>query len=137
MPFVHVYYPEGQLKKEELKKVSNRIHHSLFEHFNIPEDDYFQMYLPYPSNQFFYDPHYLLEGEEKRTEKMIHVSITCAPGRTINQKRKLYQSISEAFDNLLGFSTTDIFITLNETAAENWSFGQGIAQMVDIKEKKE
>ncbi len=32
--------------------------------------------------------------------------------------------------------TSDIFITLNETAAENWSFGQGIAQMVKIKGEK-
>ena len=28
---------------------------------------------------------------------------------------------------------TDIFITLNETAAENWSFGQGVAQLVKRK----
>jgi phenylpyruvate tautomerase PptA (4-oxalocrotonate tautomerase family) len=67
---------------------------------------------------------------------MIHVSITCALGRTITQKRTLYRSISEAFYNHLSISTTDIFITLNETAAENWSFGQGIAQMVTIKEEK-
>lgn len=137
MPFVNVYYPEGQLNKEELKKVSNSIHHSLIEHFKIPENDYFHLFLPYPSDQFFYDPHYLLEGEKKRTDKMIHVSITCAPGRSINQKRNLYQSISEAFYNHLNISTTDIFITLNETSAENWSFGQGIAQMINMKEEKE
>ncbi|KFN01642.1 tautomerase family protein [Bacillus clarus] len=137
MPFVHVYYREGLLNKEELKKVSNSIHHSLIEHFKIPEDDYFHMCLPYPSNQFFYDPYYLLEEEKKRSDKTIHISITCAPGRTINQKRNLYQSISEAFYHHLNISTTDIFITLNESSAENWSFGQGIAQMVNTKEEKE
>ncbi|MDZ5480328.1 tautomerase family protein [Bacillus thuringiensis] len=134
MPFVNVYYPDGQLNKEELKTVSNSIHHSLIEHFEIPENDYFQMFLPYPPNQFFYDPHYLLEGEEKRTEKIMHVAITCGPGRTINQKKSLYQSISKTISNHLNISTTDIFITLNETSVENWSFGQGIAQMVNIRE---
>ncbi|MDC2865811.1 tautomerase family protein [Bacillus sp. BP-3] len=137
MPFVNVYYPDGQLNKEELKKISNSIHHSLIEHFNIPENDYFQMFLSYPSNQFFYDPYYLLEGEKKRTDKMIHVSITCGSGRTINQKRDLYQSIAEAFYNRLNIPTTNIFITLNETSAENWSFGQGKVQMVTMKEEKE
>ncbi|KEK24910.1 tautomerase family protein [Bacillus gaemokensis] len=137
MPFVTVYYPDGQLHREELKKVSNRIHHSLIEHFRIPENDYFHMFLPYPSHQFFYDPYYLLEGQKKRTDKMIHVSITCGPGRTIQQKRNLYRSISEAFYNHLNISTTDIFITLNETSAENWSFGQGIAQMVNMRGEKE
>ncbi|MGM0862062.1 MAG: tautomerase family protein [Bacillota bacterium] len=137
MPFVTVYYPEDQLNKEEVKKASVGIHHSLIEHFNIPENDYFQIFLPYSSNQFFHDPHYLLEGEKKRTNKMIHVSITCAPGRTIHQKRSLYQSISEAFYHHLNIPATDIFITLNETSAENWSFGQGTAQMIALKEEKE
>ncbi|AJH17003.1 MULTISPECIES: tautomerase family protein [Bacillus] len=134
MPLVNVYYPDGQLNKEELKTISNSIHHSLIEHFKVPENDYFQMFLPYPPNQFFYDPHYLLEGEKKRTENIMHVSITCGPGRTINQKKSLYQSISKTISNHLNISTTDIFITLNETPVENWSFGQGVAQMVNIRE---
>ena len=137
MPFVTVYYPENQLNKEKFKKVSNGIHLALMEHFQIPKDDYFHMFLPYPSHQFFYNPYYLLEEEKKRTDTMIHVSITCGPGRTIQQKRNLYQSISEAFYDHLNISTTNIFITLNETSAENWSFGQGIAQMVTMKEAKE
>ncbi|KAB2393495.1 MULTISPECIES: tautomerase family protein [Bacillus cereus group] len=137
MPFVNVYYPEGQLNKEELKTVSNSIHHSLIEHFKVPENDYFQMFLTYPPNQFFYDPHYLLEGEKARTEKIMYVSITCGPGRTIHQKKSLYQSISKTISNHLNISTTDVFITLNETPAENWSFGQGVAQMVNMREGKE
>jgi phenylpyruvate tautomerase PptA (4-oxalocrotonate tautomerase family) len=137
MPFINVYYPESLSNKEELTMVSNSIHRSLIEHFKIPENDYFQMFFPYTSNRFFYDPFYLLEEGKQRTEKMIHVSITCGPGRTINQKRNLYQSISKAISDHLNISTTDIFITLNETSAENWSFGEGIAQMVNIKEEKE
>ncbi|OUB98418.1 tautomerase family protein [Bacillus thuringiensis serovar medellin] len=136
MPFVSVYYPEGLSNKEELKKVSNSIHKSLIEYFEIPENDYFQMFFPYPPNQFFYDPYYLLEEEKKRTENILHVSITCGPGRTINQKKRLYQSISRAISNHLNISTTDIFIILNETSAENWSFGQGVAQLVNMREGK-
>ncbi|MFD2618419.1 MULTISPECIES: tautomerase family protein [Terrilactibacillus] len=137
MPFVNVYYPEGLSNKEELEKVSKSIHHSLIEHFEVPENDYFQMFFPYLSNQFFYDPYYLIERDKKRTENMMHVSITCGPGRTVNQKKNLYQSISKAISNHLNISTTDIFITLNETSAENWSFGQGVAQMVNMMEGKE
>jgi len=136
MPFINVYYPKYQLNNKELKKVSNSIHHSLIEHFRIPEDDYFQLFLPYPSNQFFYNSQYLLESGRKRTDKMIYISITCGQGRTTNQKEKLYQSIAKAFDTHLNISTNDIFITLNETSAENWSFGQGIAQMVNSREEK-
>ncbi|KXZ04141.1 tautomerase family protein, partial [Bacillus cereus] len=100
------------------------------------ENDYFQMFLPYQQNKFLYNPYYLLERGEKRTENMIYVSITCGPGRTVQQKKDLYQSVSLKITEYSDFETSDIFITLNETAAENWSFGQGIAQMVKIKGEK-
>ncbi|MDR7242848.1 tautomerase family protein [Priestia megaterium] len=137
MPFVHVYYPEYQLNDKELKKVSNYIHQSLIAQFHIPEDDYFQLFLPYPSQHFFYDSQYLLENGEKRTDNMIYISITCGQGRTVEQKKKLYQSIAEGLHIDLAISTNNIFITLNETPVENWSFGQGIAQMVNQKEEQQ
>ncbi|WP_349346383.1 tautomerase family protein [Priestia megaterium] len=136
MPFVNVYYSEYQLNDKELKKVSNFIHQSLIQHFHIPKDDYFQLFLPYPPQHFFYDSQYLLENGEKRTDQMIYISITCGQGRTIQQKKKLYQSIAEELSTYLNISTNNIFITLNETPLENWSFGQGIAQMVNQKEEK-
>ncbi|PFN73432.1 tautomerase family protein [Bacillus cereus] len=136
MPFVKIYYPENILNEEELEKMGECIHLSLIEHFNIPENDYFQMFLPYQQNKFLYNPYYLLERGEKRTENMIYVSITCGPGRTVQQKKDLYQSVSLKITEYSGAKTSDIFITLNETAAENWSFGQGIAQMVKIKGEK-
>ncbi len=136
MPFVNVYYSEYQLNDKELKKVSNFIHQSLIQHFYIPKDDYFQLFLPYPPQHFFYDSQYLLENGEKRTDQMIYISITCGQGRTIQQKKKLYQSIAEELSTHLNISTNNIFITLNETPLENWSFGQGIAQMVNQKEEK-
>ncbi|WP_242226745.1 tautomerase family protein [Bacillus cereus group sp. BfR-BA-01358] len=133
MPFVNVYYHENKLNKEEIKKVGECIHLSLIEHFNIPENDYFQMFLPYQQNQFLYDPYYLLERGEKRTENMMYVSITCGQGRTIKQKSDLYQSISSKVSECSSIKCANIFITVNETSAENWSFGQGMAQLVKVK----
>ncbi|HDR7903975.1 TPA: tautomerase family protein [Bacillus cereus] len=131
MPFVTVYHPEKLSDNKLLKNVSNQIHHSLIEHFNIPENDYFQMFLPYPSHQFFYNSSYLLKGSLKRSNNMIYISITCGPGRTINQKKDSYKAIATSTANILQISTADVFITLHETPMENWSFGQGIAQMLN------
>ncbi|BCD22916.1 hypothetical protein BC30090_1813 [Bacillus cereus] len=133
MPFVNVYYHENILNEEELKKIGECIHLSLIKHFNIPENDFFEMFVPYQQNHFLYDPYYLLGRGEKRTENMMYVSITCGPGRTIKQKRDLYQSISLRVSECSSIKSADIFITLNETAAENWSFGQGLAQLVKVK----
>ena len=57
-------------------------------------------------------------------------------GKNGATEKDLYQSISLKIAEYSDVKTSDIFITLNETAAENWSFGQGIAQMVKIKGEK-
>ncbi|MED3727611.1 tautomerase family protein [Priestia filamentosa] len=137
MPFIHVYHPKSQWEEKELQKVSEEIHKSLITHFNIPAEDYFQLFSPYALGQFYYHSNYLLEHEAKRTARMILVSITCAPGRTAKQKTSLYQAIADAFNEHLNIPIENIFIILNETHRENWSFGQGKAQMISIKEEKE
>ncbi|MCM3538184.1 tautomerase family protein [Priestia endophytica] len=136
MPFVHVYYPKSQGEEKELQKVSEEIHKSLITYFNIPAEDYFQLFSPYDLGQFYYHFNYLLEHKAKRTDKMILVSITCAPGRTVQQKTGLYQAIADAFNEHFNIPIENIFITLNETHRENWSFGQGKAQMISIKEER-
>ncbi|AXI27877.1 hypothetical protein CIB87_02190 [Priestia megaterium] len=84
----------------------------------------------------FHDSQYLLENRRKRIDKIIYISIACGPGRTIEQKKNLYQSITQSLHTHSNISVNDIFITLNEPSAENWSFGQGIAQMVNLREEK-
>ncbi len=66
MPFVKIYYPENILNEEELEKMGECIHLLLIEHFNIPENDYFQMSYLYEQNKFLYNPCYLLEGEREQ-----------------------------------------------------------------------
>ncbi|MGM1713255.1 tautomerase family protein, partial [Bacillus cereus group sp. BceL180] len=58
-------------------------------------------------------------------------SFSCGPGRTFLLKIDFYQAIATSTANILQISTADVFITLHETPMENWSFGQGIAQMLN------
>ncbi len=50
---VNVYYHENKLNKEEIKKIGECIHLSLIEHFNIPENDFFQMFYPINKITFY------------------------------------------------------------------------------------
>ncbi|RDI42214.1 tautomerase-like protein [Falsibacillus pallidus] len=61
---------------------------------------------------------------------MVYIAITCGPGRTAEQKKGLYQAIAERVSVDLEIAMTDVFITMNETPAENWSFGDGLGQMI-------
>ncbi len=55
---------------------------------------------------------------------MIYVSITCGPGRTMNQKKDLYNAIATTTATILHISSADVFITLHETSIDElviWS----------------
>lgn len=56
------------------------------------------------------------------------IQITLNEGRTLEQKKALYQTIAHSLNTQLGIRMEDVFINLVEVKKENWSFGNGIAQ---------
>ncbi len=59
---------------------------------------------------------------------MVVVQVTCAEGRTLEQKKALYAAIAQNFQQGAGVRAEDVIINLVETKRENWSFGSRIAQ---------
>jgi 4-oxalocrotonate tautomerase len=53
-------------------------------------------------------------------------------GRKPQQKRKLFQRMAEILAESQGLKPHDLVINLAEVAWENWSFGNGEAQYLDI-----
>ena len=95
------------------------------ETFNVPENDRFIVVSQHDADEFDYDPNYL---DIARSDDLVIVQITCNGGRTVEQKKALYQGIADNFSNDPGLRTEDVLINLVEVAKENWSFGNGIAQ---------
>lgn len=126
MPLVNIYLPENYSK--ELKKtISLSVHESLMEMFNIPEDDYFQVIHSVSVENLIFPDCYL---GISHTPDLIYVQIICGPGRTKEMKKSLYSLISQKVSERTHVLSNDIIIVLNETSLENWSFGQGKAQMI-------
>lgn len=126
MPFVNICLPESYSK--ELKKtVSLSVHESLMEIFKIPEDDYFHVIHPVSPENLIFPDSYL---GVSHISDLIYVQIICGPGRTVAMKKLLYSVISQKISDRTKVLSTDIIIVLNETSLENWSFGQGKAQMI-------
>ena len=71
------------------------------------------------------DPQYL---GIQRSDGQVFIQITLNEGRTLEQKKALYQAIAESFEREAGVRPQDVFINLVEVHKENWSFGNGIAQ---------
>ncbi|KLK98732.1 tautomerase [Bacillus pumilus] len=128
MPFVKVSYMEDEYDKESLTSISQTIMKALIKEFQVPKKDYFQVFSSHKKEEFFYDPHYLVRHE--RDHRLLYIQITCGSGRTEGQKQSLYKEIADQLYNKLHISKENVFIMLIETGLENWSFGEGLAQMI-------
>jgi phenylpyruvate tautomerase PptA (4-oxalocrotonate tautomerase family) len=106
------------------RRVGTVVYESLKSAVNVPERDNFQILTEHEERHFVYDPSYL--GIE-RSNALVMIQITLNEGRTLQQKKLLYQRIAEGVQPL-GVSSADVLINLVEVKKENWSFGNGIAQ---------
>ena len=63
---------------------------------------------------------------------MVFIHITAKEGRSVDIKRGLYAKIVALIEERTDLSSDDVIIVLSEAKAENWSFGQGKAQLADM-----
>ncbi len=122
MPLVRIALLEG--KRPAYKRdIGDAVHRALVAAIGVPERDRFQLISEHGRDDFVFDAQYLGIA---RSRDLVIVQITLSSGRTLAQKRALYQAIA---DNLaaLGMRREDVWINLVEVAKENWSFGNGLA----------
>ncbi|WP_141431055.1 tautomerase family protein [Bacillus sp. 03113] len=128
MPFVRVSYKEEQYNEKKLHLISKNILDALIEEFDVPKKDYFQVFHSHKKEEFYFDKNYLLD--KNRTEQLLYIQITCGSGRTREQKQSLYKKLNDKLFLNCKVAKENIFIVLLETELEDWSFGQGYAQMI-------
>ena len=80
------------------------------------------------SNNLIFPAFYL---DIPHTENIVYIHITAKEGRTVKMKKRLYAKIASLISGKTTISSEDIFIVLSENKEENWSFGRGIAQLVE------
>ncbi|MCU1773643.1 tautomerase family protein [Pseudomonas sp. 13B_3.2_Bac1] len=124
MPLVRV-----EIKKHAdptfAKRIGEQIYAAMRSAINVPEHDNFQILNEHDGEHFIFDPQYL---GIQRTDQLVIIQITLNEGRTLEQKKALYQTIAQNLNTHLGIRLEDVFINLVEVKKENWSFGNGIAQ---------
>lgn len=124
MPLVRIALRKGT-KPEFRRAVSDSVHRAMVEAIKIPEQDRFQVITEHDEAGLVYDPSYL--GIE-RSDGVIFIQITLSAGRTLDVRKTLFARIAHDLAQSPGVRPEDVFINLVETAKENWSFGNGIAQ---------
>ncbi|MDZ3826044.1 tautomerase family protein [Pseudomonas monsensis] len=107
------------------RRIGEQVYAAMRSTINVPEHDNFQILAEHDGEHFIFDPQYL---GIQRTDQLVIIQITLNEGRTLEQKKALYQTIAQNLNTQLGIRLEDVFINLVEVKKENWSFGNGIAQ---------
>ena len=123
MPLVRIDLRKG--KDPAYRQQIGRIVYEAMVGVGVPANDRFEVIGEHDADNFLFDPTYL---GINRTDDLVIIQITWNEGRTVEQKKKLYEAIAEGLANSPGVRPEDVFINLVEVKKENWSFGKGVAQ---------
>ncbi|WP_042370670.1 tautomerase family protein [Streptacidiphilus neutrinimicus] len=107
--------------------IADGVHQALVAAVGIPAGDRFQMVTAHPAEDLLFDRAYL--GIERRD--VVYVQITLVAGRSRAIKVELFRRIAE---NLaaVGVRPEDVHVTLTENTVEDWSVGNGEAQLLAL-----
>ena len=123
MPLVKVSLLRGK-SKEDKKALLDAIHAALVAAFKIPENDRNQRIFEFDPENF--------EIPEGKTPNYILIEMDVFPGRSIEAKRKLYQTIVVSLQQQ-DIKANDVLIVLNEPQLDNWGLRGGVpASAIDL-----
>jgi 4-oxalocrotonate tautomerase len=125
MPFVRVDLVEGR-SGEYRSCLGEVIYEAMRATLDVPADDRFQVITEHPRDDFVANPTYF---GINRTDECVFIQVTLRSGRTVEAKQAFYRAVADGLHDRLGLRREDVFINLVDVAKENWSFGDGIAQL--------
>lgn len=124
MPLVRI-----DLRKDRPAGFSRRIGEVVYctmaDTINVPAHDHFQVIAEHDADGLVYDPEYLGIA---RSDGIVFIQITLNEGRSVELKKRLYETLAGRLHDELGVRREDVFVSLVEVKKENWSFGNGVAQ---------
>lgn len=129
MPLVQIHLAKGKSDKK-IQMIADGIHESLVRAWKIPQTDRFQMIMEYKKSHFHFDPK--IWGVKRKNVVAIYIT---SVKRSQIMKKKLYQEFVKILAKKANIRKEDIFVTIVTVQKEDWSFGNGIAQLLDPKEK--
>ena len=123
MPVTRIAIREG--KTPEYKQaLLDEIYEAMRETVQIKDGDRFMAITEHDEHAFAYGAFLDID----RSDDLVQIQVFWAPGKTVEAKLAMYKRIVERLGSNPGVRPEDVLISVIETAAENWSFGNGEAQ---------
>ena len=123
MPLLHISLRVG--KPEAYRQaILDGLYRAIRDALNVPEDDQFMTITEHDAANFRTGDAYGVV----RSADVVYIQITVFNTRTADQKKALFRRIAELLGENPGIRPEDVFVNILESAKENWSVGNGVAQ---------
>jgi phenylpyruvate tautomerase PptA (4-oxalocrotonate tautomerase family) len=128
MPLVTIDLLEGR-PADELDAISEAIQEAMVEHLGVPRRDRFQIFTEHRAGTLRFDRGYL---DMDRDDGFILIRVTLAEGRATEVKRAFYHHLAQLLAVRIGLRTENLSIVMVENGREDWSFGNGRANYLEL-----
>jgi 4-oxalocrotonate tautomerase len=126
MPVTRIAIRDG--KTPEYKQaLMDEIYEAMRETVAIKDGDRFMAITEHGEHEFAYGPFLGID----RSDDLVQIQVFWAPGKTVEAKLAMYRKIVERLAINPGVRPEDVLISVIETAADNWSFGNGETQFYE------
>lgn len=126
MPLARISLLRGK-SPQYLRQLSDSVHQALVDAFEVPPDDRFQVIHQHEPGELIFDTHYLCGP---RSPDYVLVAITAGRMRTTHTKRTFYRRLADLLEEKPGIRPEDVMVVIATTQADEWSFGNGLATLV-------
>ena len=123
MPVTRIAIREGKTPQYK-QALMDEIYEAMRETVAIKDGDRFMAITEHGEHEFAYGDFLGIE----RSADLVQIQVFWASGKTVDAKLAMYQRIIERLGNNPGVRPEDVLISVVETPAENWSFGNGETQ---------
>lgn len=123
MPLIHVSLRAG--KPDTYRRaILDNLYRAMREALSVPEDDQFITLTEHDATNFRYGNAFGIT----RSDDLVYIQITVFNTRTVKQKKAFFRRTAELLGGDPGIRPEDVFVNVIESAKENWSVGNGLAQ---------
>jgi 4-oxalocrotonate tautomerase len=126
MPLVRVELPAGKPAGYRAA-VSEAIQQAMHAALKVPLEERFHIFTEHAPADLVIDPTYL--GIDRSVDATV-IQVTLNEGRGADVKSRFYRALADGLRERVGLRPEDLVVNLVEVKRENWSFGNGKAQLV-------
>ena len=123
MPLIHISLRAGKPQAYR-QAIFDGLYRAMREALSVPEDDQFMTINEHEPANFRHGDAYGVV----RSADVVYIQITVFDTRTAEQKKALFKRTAELLGENPGIRPENVFVNVLESAKENWSVGNGVAQ---------